>query len=399
MMADDATGQRFIAVSAHEIKIGDPLPWSIYDAGGNLLLRRGFRISNQRMFDGLASYDLLRLLEESPQAREGGGGARPGIELFDDSKFTVFELVSTLLDRLERVFSMFNDERQRAMAPFKLLQMAIDIQSICNDNPDAVLGSMQIDQNAPYGLMHPLHIAVLSEMVSKEAGVHQVARISMVAAALTIDIGFIELQQKLQKQSTPLSDDQWSEVRRHPQQSAQLLIDGGVTDKPWLDTVLQHHERINGKGYPAGLAGDQISFGARLMAIADMYTAMIRPRSYRTAVLAKDVLKGIFKERGESIDGRLAEFFIKVIGIFPPGAYVRLANGEIAVVSERGDNAAHPKVISCISQYGLKLPEPVERNTQISEYAVEEILAQNEHDWAHSTLSRSWPLMYPINLG
>lgn len=395
-MADDTSGQRFIAVSASEIKIGEPLPWSVFDANGNLLLRRGFRISSQRMYDGLVGYVLLRLLEETLQPQ---AGARAELDRFDDSKFTVFELVATLLDRLESAFAMLNDQPRRALAPYKLLQIAIDIQSICNDNPDAVLGALQVDQHAPYSLMHPLHIAVLCELVAKQVGVEQIARVSVVVAALTIDVGFIELQQKLQKQSSPLSDEQWSAVRCHPQQSTQLLTDAGITDSSWLDTVRQHHERINGKGYPAGLAGDQICFGARLMAIADMYTAMIRPRSYRSAILAKDVLRGIFKERGESIDGRLAEFFIKVVGVFPPGAYVRLANGEIAVVSERGADAAHPKVISYISQYGLQLPEPAERNTQVSENAVEEILAQNEHDWAHNVLSRCWPLMYPINLG
>lgn len=393
-MSEAAAQQRFITVSAAEIQIGEPLSWSVYDSSGNLLLRRGFRIPSQRMFDSLIGYELLRLLDDKPA---GDSQKRNELELFDDSKFTVFELVATLLDRLATAFSMLRVQSQRRLAQYKLMQIAVDIQSICDDNPDAVLGSMQIDHQAPYTLVHPLHIAVLAELVAKEVGVQQVNRLSVVLAALTIDVGFMELQQKLQKQSSPLTDEQWSEVRRHPQKSAALLSEAGVTDKSWLDTVLQHHERINGKGYPAGLAGDAISFGARLMAISDMYTAMIRPRSYRKAIVAKDVLRGIFKERGESIDGRMAEFFIKVVGIFPPGAYVRLANGEVAVVSARGSDAAHPKVISYISQYGLELPEPVERNTRSSEYAVQEILAQDEYDWAHNALSRFWTLMSPIN--
>ena len=85
-----------------------------------------------------------------------------------------------------------------------------------------------------------------------------IERATLVAAALTSDIGMREIQQALFEQTAPLSSEQKAIVSAHPNRSCELLQAAGVEDKRWLQAIEQHHERVDGTGYPKGLAGDAI---------------------------------------------------------------------------------------------------------------------------------------------
>src|SRR6185369_7611358 len=96
-------------------------------------------------------------------------------------------------------------------------------------------------------------------------------------------------------------------MHQHPNLSAELLVRAGVTDPAWLQAVRGHHERLNGSGYPAGLKGEQISSGARILAVADIYSAMEKPRPYRNkAHFPQNALKEIYLKKDAEIDGEMA---------------------------------------------------------------------------------------------
>ncbi len=133
--------------------------------------------------------------------------------------------------------------------------------------------------------------------------------------------------------------------------------------------------RIDGSGYPHGLAGGALGALARLLAITDIHSAMIRPRAYRDALHARHALRGIFLERGRQIDDALAAAFIKELGIHPPGTFVRLHNGEIAVVTRRQQSAAHPALKCVIGRDGTLLVRAAPCDCQRSESAIVEVVS------------------------
>jgi len=374
-----------------EIQVGQPLPFSVYDRHDNLLLRKGFIITSERQRDRLLEQGVFRHLHEN---RFAGGG-----ETQDDfhtaSRFTVFETVEILLDRLDRAYLMLRSE-QRQQFPYLCLGIVIDLQRICNDNPDAILAGMQISHHLPYGLIHPLHCGVLCELLGKRLKLPLLKRVALVAGAISHDVGICQLQEKLHRQTTPLTDHQWQRIQRHPGESADLLRQAGVDDPIWLDVVEQHHERLDGSGYPAALGGPQIRPEARILSIADIYTAMIRPRAYRDAFVAKDALRDLFKDRGATVDPQLVEVFVRAIGVFPPGAFVRLANGETAVIQKRGAEASRPVCYSVIGRYGDPLPKPRLRDTSEPLYAVLEMLPHHDHPALQSHFNDLWPPLRAI---
>lgn len=379
-------GSGAIAVNRSDLHVGEPLPWDVYDGKGCLLLRQGFVLRGAGQLEALLARGLHRrpLAAGEPPAPHGP----VPVEEPAQEPCTVFDRVDTLLERLKWTFTAVAGGR--ADAPARLEQLALDLQAACETDADAVLAAMHLNQEGPYALLHPLHAAVLCELVSRRVGLSSAGRLPLVAAALSHDVGLMGLQDALHRQASPLSEAQWVEVRRHPAQSVELLQRAGVEEPVWLDAVLHHHERLDGSGYPERLSEGQLTEGARLVAIADIYSAMVRPRAYRDALLATAALRQIFLERGRLIDAVLAEVFIKEVGVFPPGALVRLASGEVAVVAGRSEDASHPPVLAVLSRQGSPLTRAVERETRQPEYAITEMLPHRKFRALAGTLRGFW---------
>ncbi|MEO6697394.1 MAG: HD domain-containing phosphohydrolase [Gammaproteobacteria bacterium] len=182
----------------------------------------------------------------------------------------------------------------------------------------------------------------------------------------------------MQKQQTPLTGEQKEAVRLHPLQSVELLTEAGVKDQEWIKAVLHHHEKLDGSGYLGALRGDDIPLSVRIISLADRYSAMISPRDYRQQMLARDALRDICLQRGAEVDAELAQLFIKELGVYPPGAFVHLQNGEIAIVIKRGAAGNCPTVQSIIGPRGAPLLAPVRRDTSTETYAIREMVTRDK---------------------
>jgi hypothetical protein len=142
-----------------------------------------------------------------------------------------------------------------------------------------------------------------------------------------------------------------------------------------METVMQHHERLDGSGYPRALSGEAVSSGARLLAIADVYCALVTEHAHRRALLPNAALKELYLLRGKALDGAMVEQFIKVAGVYPPGTLVKLANGELAVVARHGEAATTPIVHSVVSARGAALNVYPKRECSDPQCAIKEVLS------------------------
>jgi HD-GYP domain-containing protein (c-di-GMP phosphodiesterase class II) len=134
-------------------------------------------------------------------------------------------------------------------------------------------------------------------------------------------------------------------MKRHVEYGCSILSQSkGITEVSLL-TAGQHHERLNGSGYPAQLKGDEISLFGRIAAIADVYDAMTSRRYYQNQIHPTEVMKRLYQWSGELFDPELIQKFIKCIGIYPVGTIVRLKNGFLGIVtSVKSENLLQPVV-------------------------------------------------------
>jgi diguanylate cyclase (GGDEF)-like protein len=131
------------------------------------------------------------------------------------------------------------------------------------------------------------------------------------AAGVLHDVGKLGVADAVLQKPGPLTDDEWADMRRHPELGARILDHANLRDiSAW---VLAHHERVDGGGYPLGLAGEQIPLEARILAVADAYEAMTADRPYRAALgydAARDQLRAC---AGTQFDPRVVEVFLDVL--------------------------------------------------------------------------------------
>ncbi len=153
-----------------------------------------------------------------------------------------------------------------------------------------------------------------------------------ILAALLHDVGMLRVPVDILAQSRTLTAEQRRSIEAHPRASAEMVLNQLPNTGRVIEAVAQHHERLGGNGYPDGLKGDQIATLARLLAVADIYAALVSPRPYRPALDPRSALTDtlMLAEKGH-LDPRMAEKLL-VLSFYPNGSVVELADGSLAVV-------------------------------------------------------------------
>jgi HD-GYP domain-containing protein (c-di-GMP phosphodiesterase class II) len=188
---------------------------------------------------------------------------------------------------------------------------------------------------------------------------------SLIKAALTMNMTIVKSQSKMALQSDPLSAAQRNEIVCHPQESVALLETLGVLDVHWLRAVAQHHEHRDGSGYPAMCSA--IDEMANVLHVCDVFMAKISPRVLRSALSPQEATRQLYREDN---GGPIATALIKTFGIYPPGDFVQLASGELGIVVERTANAKAPIVAAITDAHGHLVTSTLRRDTRQAEFAV-----------------------------
>ncbi|MDE2081375.1 MAG: phosphohydrolase [Burkholderiales bacterium] len=351
---------------------GEPLPFRIIDGHGRLLLARGHAVQDARQLQTLIERGACVELEEAAAARRAREGvAEPG---------PAIARIRTWFDRFERhVWQL--DALLRALpvgTPIatSLAAFGREHQALIERQPDAALfvAVRQDDRRfALYGLTHALHTATVVLLTARLLDWPAGRIRSVFMAALTMNAAIVELQARMAEQREPPTRRQIEQVRAHPATSAQWLRAGGVDDTAWLAAVEDHHERAGGSGYPRGLPA--VGEEARLLRAADVYAAKISPRVIRAAMLPQRAARELFQDEQGS---PLAAALIKAVGVYPPGEFVHLKNGETAVVVHRAGGGRAAQVTALFDAPGRPLLSASRRDTATPAYAITGALTEAE---------------------
>jgi diguanylate cyclase (GGDEF)-like protein/putative nucleotidyltransferase with HDIG domain len=169
-----------------------------------------------------------------------------------------------------------------------------------------------VEAKDPYTYGHSKKVNTYAVALAEAIGLspEEVSRVS--TAALLHDIGKIGVPDKVLNKKGKLNKEDWEAIKSHPRLGATIV--GNIPNlAPCVSTILHHHERWDGSGYPEGLKGEQISVEARILAIADAYEAMSAARPYRRALCGEKVLSELRRGAGSQFDPELVRVFIGII--------------------------------------------------------------------------------------
>lgn len=208
------------------------------------------------------------------------------------------------------------DENDLKLATTFASQAATSIENIrlYHDLRQLALSTMTalasaIDAKDSYTRGHSERLANYAVGLAQHLGLPESERRSIECAATLHDIGKIAISDSILKKAGPLTAEEWSLMRTHPVRGAQMVESIDFL-RDAVPLILHHHERYDGKGYPAGLAGEDIPLGARVLAVVDAWEAMTSDRAYRRALTYEQAAAELVRNAGKQFDPHLVTAFL-----------------------------------------------------------------------------------------
>jgi putative nucleotidyltransferase with HDIG domain len=179
---------------------------------------------------------------------------------------------------------------------------------------DGIIQAMAtvVEMRDPYTAGHQRRVADLAVGIGREMGLHEDRLEGLRVSGLLHDIGKIAVPAEILSKPGRLTNVEFDIIRGHPEAGHAILAQ---VDFPWpvAKVALQHHEAMNGSGYPAGLRGDEILLESRILAVADVVEAMASHRPYRPALGIEAALAEVLRERGRRFDPDVADACVRLI--------------------------------------------------------------------------------------
>lgn len=324
-------------ISVWHLKPGDTLARSVFSPNGRILLKEGKQLTQ-------AEIDRLRKLRFSTvfiREPEHEPAARP-VPDESDRHHVVQALLGCPDSREAREMFMDPEAENRFRRRFR------GIFSDIAANPALVDLLTELYRADVFLFRHSLRVAVSSGILGMALGYGDDRLRELTIGALCFDIGMTRLPPHLFKSGRPLNEAERAELRNHPVIGYELLQQCRDVPQASALCALQHHERFDGEGYPHRLKRSEIHPYAGIVAICDVYHALISPRRHRAAHARKEAVEFLFASGNRHFDFSLVRTFLRQICIYPVNCAVSLSNGDVGVVSSVDAGIPHRPVVKIV---------------------------------------------------
>ena len=374
---------KYVPIPVLLLEVGKPLPVDLYRQDGRLLLRRGLPIESEYHRDKLhnlqasvsppdaaawqRAYErkVHTMLMSGSDVGQIANASMPGE--IRESDYLVGQQVSGGWLDMQVVLRGILYQGGLSFNPLPRL---LGIQERLNellqeDTDDSLYCLFQAlrDSSLGYCPTHGLLCAVICELTGAKLGIAPEQRRSLVAAALTMNIGMGREQDIMSQQAEPLAAWQRELIATHSHRGADMLAAMGVEDEVQLDVVRWHHQWDHRDALPQARAS------RRLLHYADAFVARVAARRTRSSMAPVTAVKSmVLGAVGDALG--VSSAIAQSVGFYPPGSYVQLQGGEIAVSVQRGERANAPWVVIISDKNSMPVNSYLCRNTAEPAYAI-----------------------------
>lgn len=389
-----------VPISASAIRINQPVPFALRDAAGLMLVPRGGVVPSESVRKQLTERGVYIDISDADAFKKALAGkmdsmvrdnarigriAQAEAEVDPDSVMDNFGVperarrgdTSLTWDGL--VMKMAAALREPSAEDFidRIDRIDEDLLSLISRGADAALLSLiysATTDSQKYSVRHALLVTTIVELAARHLnGWPREWKATLRRASLTMNIAMTNLQDQLAVQDSATTPQQRELIDSHAARGVAQLRELGVADELWLQAVEHHHTSPPGP-LQTMEPGLQI---ARLIKRADVFAARLSPRKTRKAMTATAAAKAAYLDENQQPDEAGAAI-IKAAGIYPPGCFVRLAGGEVAIVLKRGLRASIPVVACVVGINGIPMSKPAVRDTRHKAYEITGSAAPHE---------------------
>ncbi|MDY0306206.1 MAG: HD-GYP domain-containing protein [Desulfovibrio aminophilus] len=196
-----------------------------------------------------------------------------------------------------------------------------------------------------YTYTHCINVSVLAVILGRHLRLSKKALRMLGVAGLFHDVGKAKIPEDILNKPGQLSDKEFKVMQGHSLEGYRIMVGQKGLHPEILKAILQHHERYDGRGYPQGLKGPDIGKFSRIVSVVDVYDALTSKRVYKDALAPTRALGMMYQWRLSDFYPNSVEHFIKCMGVYPVGSFVRLSDGSFGIICD--DNPAYllrPKI-------------------------------------------------------
>ncbi len=242
------------------------------------------------------------------------------------------------------------------------------------DMDDNLLLKMhQLQSYDDYTYKHCLRVAMMSVSIGKQLGLHREELRKLAEAALLHDIGKRMISIDIIRKPAKLTDDEFEEIKKHPVYGYRLLKEHGGYSQDVMNAVLMHQEKYDGTGYPMRLKGEQITYLARIITVADVYDALTSNRPYRQPWSVAEAEEFMLGGSYTHFDYDIIVAFLATFAPYPKGCKVLLNDGRTAIVLNNNANVLRP-LIRAINSNGTTTDIDLYNDFKYLSLAIEKLI-------------------------
>lgn len=234
---------------------------------------------------------------------------------------------------LKKIRSYFENIKQNKNISRSEVDITIDeiYKLTATDGMNIIGYIMSLNSETDYAKA-ALITAIFSSILGINQGFTKREVFQLIGASIFHDVGMFSTPENITQKKTHLTNSEYNMIKLHPLRSARYVSEILFFPKEVALIIKQHHEAWNGTGYPAGIKEKSIEKSARILAIADAFTAMISKKTYRDSYIGYDAIKNLMEDTQKQFDPDLIQAFVKMMGAYPIGSIVLLNNSIVAQV-------------------------------------------------------------------
>ncbi|NAW83095.1 HD domain-containing protein, partial [Vibrio sp. V43_P6S15P86] len=220
------------------------------------------------------------------------------------------------------------------------------IESVFIDS-DALQCVSALRKKDSYLLEHSVNVACLLVSFGKYLGLDKQTLKQLAIGGIIHDVGKIKVDDKILHKPAKLTPEEFEHMKLHQVFAGEIILHvKGLSDVS-RDVCLMHHEKLDGKGYPRGLKGDEIPIHGRMSCIVDIYDALTADRCYKKGMSSAEAFKILLSLTPFHLDADLVYKFINCVGMYPVGSIVELSDGRVGIVWSSNDSQALKPEVKC----------------------------------------------------
>ena len=242
-----------------------------------------------------------------------------------------------------------------------------------------------------YLLEHSVNVGFLLATFGHHLGMDEAVLQQLTIGGLLHDVGKIQVDSKVLNKPSRLTEAEFELVKLHQQYADNILLDTTDLTEISRQVCLQHHEKLDGSGYPYQLAGEQISIYGRMANIVDIYDALTANRCYKSGMSPRAAFKILLSMTPDKLDQSLVYEFIRCIGVYPVGSLVQLSDFRVGVVWHHQEQTQLKPIVKCFFNAELQqlIPITFVDLIQEAELSIEQGISPNKIPFdAHLFLNR-----------